>query len=80
MSFNVLYLLIVVLDSHGSFQVIVYQDTAAMLTNDNLFVLTDFSLTLRRDRIEATTAGITLYCYHSQTVTVVLTDFFVSLQ
>jgi hypothetical protein len=35
-----------------------------MLANDNFFMLAYFKLALRRNFIEATSAGIALYCNH----------------
>jgi hypothetical protein len=51
-----------------------------MFANDDLFTLAYFSLTLWRDGIETTSAGITGNSYHGQAVTVIFADLFVSTQ
>ena len=55
-------------------QLWVDEDTAAILTRDNLLVHLDIQLALRRNLVEATTAGITLHVYDAQSVAGTLAD------
>ena len=59
---------------------LIYQDTAAMFANDDLFALTDIRLALRRDLVKATRAGVALNGYYSKAVFSIITQTVVSDQ
>src|SRR5438874_4502725 len=61
-------------------QIIVDQDTTTILADHDFFVLFYFTLFLRRNRVEATTAGITLHRHHGQAVAVTLANFIITRQ
>ena len=61
-------------------QLIINQDTSAVLANDDLFALADLALTLRRNGIETAAAGITQYRHYGQSITVVAADTVVGMQ
>ena len=55
-------------------QILIYQDTTAVFTHNYFLPLPDLTLLLRRDSIEASTAGISFNGYYSQAVAIVLAD------
>jgi hypothetical protein len=56
----------------------IHQDPAAILTNNDLFMGADIKLSLWRDLIKTSAAGITLDRYYSQTIPGISTDLLVS--
>ena len=55
-------------------------DAAAVFADDDFFVESDFELFLRRDAVEAATAGVTLDVDDAETVAGVLADAFEGLE
>ena len=55
-------------------EVVVDQNPAAVFANNNFFALADFTLTLGRDGIETSAAGISHNRHNSQAVAVVGAD------
>src|ERR1700722_8050826 len=58
----------------GVVQFIVHQYPSAVLANDDLLALTDLTLTLRRNSIETSAAGIPQYRHHGQTIAIIAAD------
>ena len=76
-----------VLSVRGGLDVLAYagecrvdEDTSAVFANDDFLVHLDFYLTLCRDAVETSTAGVTLYVNNAQTVAGVATDALKSLE
>src|SRR6185437_8848216 len=67
-------------DLDGVVQLIVDQDTSAVLADDDLFALTDLALALRGDSIETATTGVPEDRYDRQTVPVIATDTIIRVQ
>ena len=64
----------------GFHQLVVDEDTAASLANNDFLVEADIQLALWRNGAKATTARITLNLYDSQTITHISTDTLESRQ
>ena len=69
-----------VLYFYGIIQIGINEDTTAVFTNDDLFVLTDLTLALWRNRVVATAAGIAENGHNGQTIAVVLADTIIRMQ
>src|SRR5579862_2518497 len=72
--------MILLLYFNGIIEVVVDQDPAAILANDDFLSLPDFTLALGRDGIKATTAGIADNGNNGEAVTVILPDAVVRMQ
>src|SRR5690606_12692023 len=71
---------IILLDFYSVVKFVVHQNTATVFANNDLLPLTDFTLHLWRNCIEATTAGISFHRHHRQTVSIILSDTIVAVQ